>query len=92
MLSMSTNTFAVDIHIGRYADPTRVMGEALTILPNFNGKHDTEVDYGASQSDTDHPCAAFWFTSRNQAEKFRDALLNVKGIFSMWVGEKGIDF
>lgn len=86
------STFAVDIHIGQHADVTGVMGDCLTILPNFNGNHHTEIDFGESQSNSDHPCAAFWFNSRHDADKFREAIMKFKGIFSIYVGEKGVDF
>lgn len=83
--------FAVDAHLGRYANVKRVMEECKSLLP-ATAQHDPEIDFGASQSDTDHACAAFWFNTREEAIQYRDALLNVKGIFSLWVGERGIDF
>jgi hypothetical protein len=88
---MNTMNFVVDAHIGRYADPKRVMKECLDLLP-ATGEHNPEIDFGDKQTDEDHACAAFWFKTKDEAQKYRDALLNVKGIFSLFVGEKGVDF
>ena len=83
--------FVVDAHIARYADTKRVMSECLALLP-AGAEHDPIEDFSGSEIADDHACAAFWFNTREEALKFRDALLNVKGIFSLWVGENGVDF